>query len=173
MRTNASAGINTSNNAIPFTLVFDCEGYSPDLFARLKEQRIAFLSYHKVPGADWSADEFAAQQVTLQNGEVVTQPFIDTIKLIAYRAESALVQIAREQLTLPHGAHPCASLRGSLSAGCLVPLRAVRGVMQSTINLRPDLKRGELRIELHGQTTPLHDRYMTLRSSSIQADQDV
>lgn len=36
-----------------FTIVFDREGYSPDLFARLEEeQRIAILTYHKHPGAD-------------------------------------------------------------------------------------------------------------------------
>ena len=339
-----------------FTLVFDREGYSPDFFARLKARRIAILSYHKFPGVDWSADEFVAQQVTLQNGEEVTlklaergtalsnglwvrelrqleesghqtsvlstdyrsdiakqaaamfarwhqenffkymrehygldrlvahgisplpettrlinpawrkldsavrrstgelvrarakfaarileaadhspaaaahevkkgamleqleakerehaqlkserkarpkhitlkdlpeservaelcagrKQFIDTIKLIAYRAESALVQLAREQLLRHDDARSF-----------------VRGVMQSTINLRPDRERGELRIELHGQTNPLHDRvlehlcaqlnetelsypgtqlrlhYVTLRSSTFLADQDV
>ncbi len=32
-----------------FTLVFDREGYSPRLWSRLKERRIAVLSYHKFP----------------------------------------------------------------------------------------------------------------------------
>ena len=39
------------------------------LFARLKARRIAILSYHKHPGADWSEDEFLQKDVTLQNGE--------------------------------------------------------------------------------------------------------
>jgi len=33
----------------------------------------------------------------------------------------------------------------------------VRGLIQTSINLRPDLVSGELRIELHGQAKPVHD----------------
>ena len=55
-----------------FTLVFDREGYSPDLFLRMKAKRIACLSYHKFPGDDWATEEFAQQPVTLQNGTRVT-----------------------------------------------------------------------------------------------------
>ena len=340
-----------------FTLVFDREGYSPDLFKRLKAQRIAILSYHKHPGPEWSADEFFEKEVTLQNGEHNTlalaergtclsnglwvrelrhrdasghqtsilstdyrselsrqaasmfarwhqenffkymrehygldrlvehgvsplpattrivnpawraldssvrrsaaelsrerarfaaqvleveattpeaaavhearkgaqlekitakqarlhelkeqrkaQPrhielkdlpeaqriaqlrtgrkqFIDTIKLIAYRAESALVHIVREKLTRHNDARSI-----------------VRGLFNTTINLRPDAGRNELRIELHGQTNPAHDaviehliaelnstethypgttlrlHFATLRSSTFTGGQDV
>ena len=66
--------------------------------------------------------------------------FIDTIKLIAYRSETALVHLARE------------TLRRSDDARSFV-----RGLMQTTINLRPDHAAGELRIELHGQANPAHD----------------
>lgn len=56
-----------------FTLVFDREGYSPDLFARLENQhRIAILTYHKHPGEDWDQSEFSDTQVTLVNGEQVS-----------------------------------------------------------------------------------------------------
>jgi len=54
-----------------FTVVFDREGYSPDLLQRLKQQRIAALTYHKYPGADWAEDEFQRQPVRLANGQVV------------------------------------------------------------------------------------------------------
>lgn len=54
-----------------FTLVFDREGYSPDLMLRLKEQRITCITYHKYPGEDWSESEFTLQPVTLVSGEVV------------------------------------------------------------------------------------------------------
>jgi hypothetical protein len=54
-----------------FTIVFDREGYSPDLFEELQQRRIAVLSYHRYPGEDWGADEFQTQTVTLANGEVV------------------------------------------------------------------------------------------------------
>jgi len=55
-----------------FTVVFDREGYSPSLFARLREKRVAILSYHKHPGPDWEPAEFGERQVTLVNGETVT-----------------------------------------------------------------------------------------------------
>ncbi len=55
-----------------FTLVFDREGYSPDFLGRMKAQRIACLSYHKFPGADWPEEEFAPVQGHLPSGEAVT-----------------------------------------------------------------------------------------------------
>jgi hypothetical protein len=55
-----------------FSIVFDREGYSPKFFARMKEQRIAVLSYHKYPGEDWPAQEFRTQPVRLVNGEQVS-----------------------------------------------------------------------------------------------------
>ena len=41
-----------------FTLVFDREGYSPAFLARLKAKRVACMTYHKYPGADWPEEEF-------------------------------------------------------------------------------------------------------------------
>ena len=340
-----------------FTLIFDREGYSPALFARLKAQRIAILSYHKHPGADWPEQEFTPHQLTHPNGETTTQNlaergtrlsnglwvrelrrlderahqtavlstdyrselrvaaasmfarwnqenffkymrqnygldrlvqhgvaalpdstvlvnpawraldgqvrsaagrltrqrasftahtlrpeddnpaaaarheekkgaalslleatqselsalkekrkatpkhieikdlppeqriaqlssgrkhFIDTIKLIAYRAETALVQIARETMSRADDARSF-----------------IRGLMKTTVNLRPDAGKKELRIELHGQANPIHDtlvatlceelnateihypgtqllvKYVPLRSASFTAGQDV
>jgi hypothetical protein len=55
-----------------FTIVFDREGYSPDFLKRMKEQRIACLTYHKFPGEDWSQEEFFPAAVRLPSGEVVT-----------------------------------------------------------------------------------------------------
>ncbi len=52
-----------------FTVVFDREGYSPALFARLKQKRIAILTYHKHPGENWSPAEFNEREVELLNGE--------------------------------------------------------------------------------------------------------
>jgi len=54
-----------------FTVVFDREGYSPNLFEALQERRIAVLSYHRYPDEDWKASEFHSQEVTLANGETV------------------------------------------------------------------------------------------------------
>ena len=55
-----------------FSIVFDREGYSPKFFARMKEQRIAVLTYHKYPGEDWPQQEFRTQSVRLVNGEEVS-----------------------------------------------------------------------------------------------------
>ena len=55
-----------------FTLVFDREAYSPEFFAEMKQRRIAILSYHKHPGQDWPATEFAACTVRLAGGDEVT-----------------------------------------------------------------------------------------------------
>ncbi len=104
----------------------------------------------------------------------------DTIKLIAYRAESALVATVRERLKRHDDARSL-----------------VRGLMHTTVNLRPDPIAKRLTIELHGQSNPAHDKviehlcaelnqtetlypgtaltlfYHPLRSSNFLPDQDV
>jgi len=52
-----------------FTLVFDREGYSPELFAAMQTRRIAVLTYHKYPGEDWPVEEFREVSVPLVSGE--------------------------------------------------------------------------------------------------------
>jgi hypothetical protein len=54
-----------------FTVVFDREGYSPDLFEELLQRRIAVLSYHRYPRGEWESQEFQEQSVELVNGEHV------------------------------------------------------------------------------------------------------
>ena len=55
-----------------FTVIFDREGYSPDLFLELRNDRIAALTYHRYPeGEDWRAEEFQEQTVKLVSGETV------------------------------------------------------------------------------------------------------
>jgi len=55
-----------------FTVIFDREGYSPELFRELQPQRIAALTYHRYPdGKDWRAEEFQEQAVKLVSGETV------------------------------------------------------------------------------------------------------
>lgn len=56
-----------------FTLVFDREGYSPELFTELKTEGIAILTYHKFPGVAWPESEFSAHVVRLPTGEVITR----------------------------------------------------------------------------------------------------
>jgi hypothetical protein len=55
-----------------FTLVYDREGYSPELFEKMRNKRIAILTYHKFPREDWRSDEFQLHSVELAGGETVT-----------------------------------------------------------------------------------------------------
>ena len=52
-------------------LVFDREGYSPVLFARMRKKHIACSTYRRKPGPDWPAEEFEVEPVILTNGETV------------------------------------------------------------------------------------------------------
>src|SRR5437773_10986583 len=54
-----------------FTLVYDREGYSPELFAQMKKERIAILTYRKFPQEDWRKEEFQLHSVELAGGETV------------------------------------------------------------------------------------------------------
>lgn len=55
-----------------FILAFDREGYSPDFMLRMKQIRIACLTYNKRSGEAWSELEFRQKEVNLVSGEVVS-----------------------------------------------------------------------------------------------------
>jgi hypothetical protein len=55
-----------------FTMVFDREGYSPDFMLKMRERRIACLTYRKYSGEDWPEMEFHEQVVSLAAGHKVT-----------------------------------------------------------------------------------------------------
>jgi hypothetical protein len=67
--------------------------------------------------------------------------FVDTIKMIAYRAETALVHLAREHLS-----------RGDDDARAFV-----RSLLTSAVDLRPDQSAKTLRVRLHLQATAAQD----------------
>ena len=54
-----------------FTLIFDREGYSPEIFLRMRDKHIACLTYHKYPGDKWPEEEFVSHQVKLASGNEV------------------------------------------------------------------------------------------------------
>jgi len=54
-----------------FTLVFDREGYSPEFFLAMRDERIACQTYHKYPKEPWPTSEGAEYLVPLANGEQV------------------------------------------------------------------------------------------------------
>jgi hypothetical protein len=51
-----------------FTVIFDREGYSPELFEELWEKRIAVINYHRYPKQDWPEQEFREEEVELAGG---------------------------------------------------------------------------------------------------------
>jgi hypothetical protein len=62
-----------ANPQVPrFTLIFDREGYSPELFEELWEKRIAVINYHRYPQEDWPEEEFREETVELVRGVGVT-----------------------------------------------------------------------------------------------------
>ena len=52
-----------------FLVIFDREGYSPELALELWQQRIACQTYRKGKLADWPVEEFQEYEVGLPNGE--------------------------------------------------------------------------------------------------------
>ena len=55
-----------------FTILFDREGYSPVFFKQMwQKHRIACITYHKHPKADWPEDVFAETAVKMPGGETV------------------------------------------------------------------------------------------------------
>ena len=55
-----------------FVMIFDREGYSPELLAELWEQRIAAQTYRKGTLEDWPVAEFQEYEVSLPHGEKQT-----------------------------------------------------------------------------------------------------
>ena len=70
----------------------------------------------------------------------VRKHFVDTIKLIAYRAESALVHVARECLAREDDARSL-----------------VRCVLDSSVDLLPDPATKQLEVRFHTLTSPIHN----------------
>jgi len=58
-----------ANPQVPrFTMIFDREGYSPELFEQLWERRIAVINYHRYPKEVWPEEEFREETVELVRG---------------------------------------------------------------------------------------------------------
>ena len=115
-----------------------------DQLESLKTQRKATAKHIQIK--DLPPEQRVAQ---LRGGR---KHFIDTIKLIAYRAETALVQLARETLRRPDDARSF-----------------VRALFATSVNLRPDPARNELRVEIHGQANPIHDATLEALCTELNA----
>src|SRR5437016_5759698 len=83
-----------------FTLVFDREAYSPELFAEMQAKRIAVVTYHKYPGEDWPAEEFREQTVELGGGAVVRMKLGERQRqLVQFAAQSLQGELSESEVT--------------------------------------------------------------------------
>ena len=80
--------------------------------------------------------------------------FVDTIKLIAYRAETALVQVVREKLQREDDARAL-----------------VRQIFGSTVDLCPDQQQKTLTVRLHRLSTPAHDEILSHLCAELTASE--
>ena len=65
-----------------FTVIFDREGYSPELFEELWEKRIAVINYHRYPKEDWPEEEFREEVVELAGGVSVKMKLAERESLL-------------------------------------------------------------------------------------------
>ena len=83
-----------------------------------------------------------------------SKPFIDTIKIIAYRAESSMAGILREHLHRHH--------RDEARA-------LAREIYATEANLIPDERAQTLTVELHGMATPKANQIITKLREELNA----
>jgi len=84
----------------------------------------------------------------------IKKQFVDTIKLIAYRAETALVQVVREQLQREDDARTL-----------------VRQIFHSAVDLYPDQQQKTLTVRLHRLSTPVHDQILRHLCAELTASE--
>lgn len=82
--------------------------------------------------------------------------FVDTIKLIAYRAETALLQIVREKLSREDDGRAI-----------------VRQILQSAVDLRPDLNQKTLAVCLHPLATAAHNQALHHLCTELTATETI
>ena len=80
-----------------FVLVFDREGYSPELFREMWEKhRIGCMTYHKYPKDPWPEERFVEHEVTLSNGEVLKMSLAEMGSLVGSSKKSMWMRELRK-----------------------------------------------------------------------------
>ncbi len=77
--------------------------------------------------------------------------FIDTLKMIAYRAETAMTNIIKQEIA--DHTKPGSSRRDEARA-------IIRQVLTTDADIKPDEKKGRLNIQLHNMTNPRNNSYI-------------
>jgi hypothetical protein len=116
--------------------------------AQLKTERKAaprHLTLKELP----QAERFSQLRTTKKH-------FVDTIKLIAYRAETALVALAREKLSRSEDARSL-----------------IRQIFESAVDLCPHPEQKTLTVQLHRLTNPIHDAVLEHLCTELTATETV
>ena len=123
---------------------------------RLAEHRLEELKKTRKETAHHLAlkDLPAADQFTQLKG--ARKHLLDTIKLMAYRAETALVLLAREKL----GRHDDARA-------------LIRGILRNDADLLPDLKKKTLTVRLHRLAFQCHDQVLQHLCDELTATETI
>jgi hypothetical protein len=116
--------------------------------AQLKTQRKA-LSRHLALKDLPQAERFPQLRTTKKH-------FVDTIKLVAYRAETALVALAREQLARSEDARSL-----------------VRQIFESAVDLCPNLQQKTLTVRLHRLSSAIHDGVLEHLCAELTATETI
>lgn len=81
---------------------------------------------------------------------------VDTVKLIAYRAETALMRLAQEKLARAHDARAL-----------------IRELLRTTADLRPDAQNKTLTVSFHPLSSHAHDEVLRHICSELNATETV
>lgn len=116
--------------------------------AQLKAQRKALprhLTLKELP----AAERFTQLRTTKKH-------FVDTIKLIAYRAETALVALAREKLARSEDARSL-----------------IRQILESAVDLYPNPNQKTLTVRLHRLSSAIHDEVLDHLCTELTATETI
>ncbi|NLH74408.1 MAG: hypothetical protein GX456_15270 [Verrucomicrobia bacterium] len=116
--------------------------------AQLKAERKA-LSRHLTLKELPEVERFTQLRTTKKH-------FVDTIKLIAYRAETALVALAREKLARSEDARSL-----------------IRQIFESAVDLCPDMEQKTLTVRLHWLSSGIHDAVLEHVCAELTATETV
>ncbi len=86
-----------------FHLVFDREGYSPELFKKLwQDHRVACTTYNKYAREDWPESEFTEESLSLFGGQSVTMKLAERGSLIGQGKKAIWVKEIRKLTSKGH-----------------------------------------------------------------------
>jgi hypothetical protein len=126
------------------------------LLERIKEQELKIneLKVQRKGSARHIALKDLPEKERFSQLAPTKKQFVDTIKLIAYRAETALVQIVREKL---HREDDARAL--------------VRQIFESAVDLEPDQQQKTLTIRLHRLSSLAHDEVLSHLCAELTASE--